>query len=197
METGNEPEHVELPRAKLGGLKKGPVEDLLRRIARDYANLQRENRELREALERLETEAAEAVPQGVPGSSPAETTQRSSQETEELVAAVLAIAQKAAREMREAARSECELMIRKTRSHVLKLEREKASAAAELEELQAVRREMRQSMRASLQALLRTFVAERAGETTGWDWGVDDPAVVFAADEHEPKRKSKKKRSKS
>ena len=43
--------HVKLPRAALGGLKKAPVEDLLRRIGYDYAKLEAENSRLWRMLE--------------------------------------------------------------------------------------------------------------------------------------------------
>ncbi len=52
---------VELPRALLGGLRKGPAEELLRSVARDYAQLDLENRRLRRELEELEGRLNEAV----------------------------------------------------------------------------------------------------------------------------------------
>ena len=44
----------------MGGLKKGPVEELLRRIADDYAQLEQENRELLESHDESEPEPERA-----------------------------------------------------------------------------------------------------------------------------------------
>lgn len=56
--------NVELPRALFGGLKRRPTEELLRCVARDYADLELENRRLRRELEELR--AQEAAPPADP-----------------------------------------------------------------------------------------------------------------------------------
>jgi hypothetical protein len=202
--------HVELPRATLGGLKKGPVEDLLRRVARDYTNLELERNRLSQALEQLgkvreqlqapsarpaekredaaasgpETIHSRAVdpepePDNTPGThgapgSPHETIAEyqpfilaPSRQPDDPASVVLALAQCAAHELRESTRSECELMIRKTRARAQKLEcdmeQSLAATQAELEELQTIRSELAEQMRSSLQALLHTFGVERSG----------------------------------
>jgi cell division septum initiation protein DivIVA len=210
LEESRDEIHVELPRATVGGLKKRPVEELLRRIAHDYAQLEQENRQLSESHDEGRPEprapiaggpvageggpplAAETGTEPVPGAGerrdqldgPAELEQdlqagraaalRPPHGTEELAAAVLALAQRAARDLRESTRVECELMIKKTRSHAAKLQhdldRARASTEAEIGELEALKRELREQMRLSLQALLQTFVAERSGELPALDW---------------------------
>jgi hypothetical protein len=221
--------HVDLPRAALGGLKKGPVEDLLRVIARDYAKLEAENDRLWQTLQQAESVPVEAEPaaRDVPASPDEETSApsgsvtldggtghgaeqlpserakaaepaaRAPKDPNDLALEVLALAQRAARDLREATREECELIIRKTRSHAQKLEREleqrRAETSAELEELRALKREMREHMRSSLQALLRTFVDERAGELPALDWTDTSSFVLYAEADAAPHKKKHKK----
>jgi len=221
--------HVELPRARLGGLQKGPVEDLLRRIARDYARLETENKKLWATLEQLgeSTSAAGELPDESPAPSagspesangqveallPAQPAAEngllharltegqpiatgSRREADELATAVLELAHRAARDLRESTRQDCELMIKKTRERAetlqRELERSRELTAAEIEQMQALQREMREHMRASLQAVLRTFVAERAAEPQLLDWS--EMPSLFAATEPAGKKSKKKK----
>jgi cell division septum initiation protein DivIVA len=176
-------DHVELPRAKFGGLKEGPVDDLLRRIARDYASLEHENRKLWEKVERLEPRLPGAGDRREHAPSPGEEHSGPREPTASEASALLALAHRVAGEMRESARNECELMIRKTRSHAQRLERdlarERTAAVADLEALRAVRRELRDTMQASLQSLLRTFRAERTRESLELEWEAE--ALAFAS----------------
>ncbi len=221
-----EKKQVQLPRARIGGLQKGPVEDLLRRIARDFAQLENENKRLWAALEGLGDfdqpgPSGQAAGADEPSSAtspngheaPDRTVQVARprslesrrwahppspewrQETDGLATAVLALAQEAADELRESTRQQCELMIRKTRHHAEQLgqdlERSRARTAAELAELQALRRELREQMRSSLEALLRSFVAERSGELPALSW--HDPANLLGLPEQGGSRKKRKK----
>ena len=184
-EIGQDATHIELPRSLFGGLKKASVEELLNRIAHDYSELELEKKRLLEQVAQLSSPVAQA----------ADAPQDSRKESDELATAVLALAQRAARELRETTRHECELMIRKSRSHALKIERDveraREIAVAEIDELNAVRSELREHMRSSLHGLLRTFVAERSGELPALDWndmpGLDIPTGDMT------RRKSKKK----
>jgi hypothetical protein len=54
--------NVELPRALFGGLKRRPTEELLRCVARDYAELELENRKLRRQIEELQSGPSKAAP---------------------------------------------------------------------------------------------------------------------------------------
>ena len=222
---------IHLPRTLVGGLRKGPVEDLLRRIAHDYEQLELENKKLWATLEQFgeagagaddvhraaapEAASSEAYagvdelwstappdPLELPGPLPLEPVRSQPEGSEsegsesDLAAAVLVIAQRAANELRESARAECELMLKKARAHLEKLEREsehnRAATAAELVELQAMRVELREHMRGSLQALLRTFVAERSGGgQPSFEWR-EPPAFLEPSGPDRPGRKKKK-----
>jgi cell division septum initiation protein DivIVA len=225
--------HVELPRATVGGLKKGPVEDLLRRIARDYAKLEAENNRLLQTLEQIEPVAVEAdtpvgeapaapdqetsaLPNAVgleqgnghraehvpldPWSAAGPANHAPRKERDDLASAVLTMAQRAARELRESTRDECELIIRKTRSHARKLELElehtRAVTSAELDELRALKQEMREHMRSSLQVLLQAFADEGSGEMPEIDW-TDESGFGLYAESDETPHKKKNKKSKS
>lgn len=152
---------VKLPRALFGGLKQGPTEELLRRVAQDYALLCDENRKLKAAIGRFEPRAIEPAVSPQPEPAPAENvkSQQAPREANELTRLVLAAA-RAAREMRESARRDCESMLKKASSRARDLERDaeraKAAREAELEELEALKRETCERMRASLQTILRT-----------------------------------------
>jgi cell division septum initiation protein DivIVA len=78
-------------------------------------------------------------------------------EPDEVASALLSVAHRAAREMRESTRDECELMLKKARSRAERLEREteraRTEAAAEFEQFQALKSEMRDQMRSTLRAL--------------------------------------------
>jgi cell division septum initiation protein DivIVA len=182
---------VELPRALIGGLKRGPAEEVLGRVAKDYALLYEKNKKLKAEVERLEREAVEqsrvlhadamvpaeavlienAVPVEEAASgehlTPIQTLESQSavgarREHDELSRAMLAAAQQAAREMRESARRECELMLKKASSRARDLERAKTAKEAELEELDALKRETCDRMRASLRTILPQLAATGA-----------------------------------
>ena len=140
---------MDLPRALVGGIKRDAVEDLLRQIARDYRRLEAENARLWQTLEGLEHR---------PKESPQD------ERSEDMSAIVLSLAQRAARELRESTREECELMLKKARVQADRIERELDTSVAELEEIHALRSELCDQLRSSLHALLRTFVAENDGD---------------------------------
>lgn len=135
MRIGSNEIDVELPRALVGGLKQGPTEELLQRVALECAHLSDENTKLEAVVERLEHELARVA---------------------------LAAAQRSAHEMRESARRECELMLKKASSRTRKLERDlrhaRVATDAELRELESLRREVCEQMRSALQTILMTPV---------------------------------------
>jgi cell division septum initiation protein DivIVA len=120
-------------------------------------------------------------------------------EPDALASAVLSVAHRAAREMRASTREECELMLKKARSRAERLEREteraRSETVAELEQIQALKSELREHMRSSLQALLHTFVLERSGQMPPVDWN-DEPNFVFSVMGEEAREKPRKKKSK-
>ena len=177
MQDENDLEYVELPRTRIGGLKKGPVEKLLRRISQDFARLQLENDRLSAANERLSTtnerlwagvEHLEMRPE--PQVQQAPTEPRGVADSPATV--LLVAAQRAARELRESTRSECELTLKKARSHAMRLqfdlERERAEVRAEIDELRKVRRCIDESMRASLREF-RQILLSAANELSTFD----------------------------
>jgi len=120
-------------------------------------------------------------------------------EPDALASAVLSVAHRAALELRESTREECELMLKKARSRAERLEREteraRSETVAELEQIRALKSELREHMRSSLQALLHTFVRERSGAMPPVDWN-DEPDLVFSVIGEEAREKPRKKKSK-
>lgn len=111
---------------------------------------------------------------------------------------LLALAQRAARELRETTRLECELMLKKARSHAERIERdverERESVNAELEELQLLRWELREQMRSSLIALLRTCSDGGTGQLFPLD--LDGLVESYGTPEPPLSRDKTKKKSK-
>jgi cell division septum initiation protein DivIVA len=145
--------NVDLPRALVGGIKRDAVEDLLRQIARDYRRLEAENARLWQTLEGFEHRPKEP---------------RQGERSEDMSAIVLSLAQRAARELRESTRDECELMLKKARVQADRIERELDTSVAELEEIEALRSELCDQLRSSLDSLLRTLVAENDGDLSAF-----------------------------
>jgi cell division septum initiation protein DivIVA len=172
LRIGSSEIDVELPRALVGGLKQGPTQALLQRVALEVAHLSDENTRLEEEIETLNEEierlqrrpADEAVePQAGPAanvSTEPEAEMPAARVPDELARVVLAAAQRAAREIRESARRECELMLKKANTRTRKLERDlrhaRVATDAELQELEALKRETCERMRSALQAILMT-----------------------------------------
>lgn len=224
LRIGQNEINVELPRAVVGGLKKRNVEDVLLRIARDYKKLQLENRDLWDTLEKLEaqpTPGREETEAGQPEAAasaeitvfaevlppePATTLEpvdaslekQVRREPDALASAVLSVAHRAAFELRESTREECELILKKARARAERLEQEteraRSETVAELEQIQALKAELREQMRSSLRALLHTFVRERSGAMPPLGWN-DEPDFVFSVigEAHEKPRKKKPK----
>ena len=162
-----EPDQIDLeglPRAVGGGFKREAVEELLGRVQSEYAQLNEEHRRLKEELDRREraTNAADEPAAATPApaakpESPAEPAGRVAEpprrEPDDLARFLLASALRASRETREAARQECETMLKKTRVRSASLEKQMALRSEQLREVTAIISEMRAQMRATLEAL--------------------------------------------
>lgn len=149
------PEEIDpelLPRASVGGFKPGPVEELLKRVAWDYRQLLHDNRQLRAELTGLQARAEEFERQ-------LEALQNR-KTPDELARQAFAASQRAARELRESTRQECEETLKKARARAKRIEREHTRAEAELRELQELRRTVQERLRSSLLATL-----EQAGNS--------------------------------
>jgi cell division septum initiation protein DivIVA len=145
------PEEIDperLPRTRAGGFKSGPVEELLKRVAWDYRQLLHDSHQLYERVTELQERAEELERQ-------LETLQEQRKPPDELARQTLAASQRAARELRESTRRECEAALKTTRNRAKRIEREQSRALAELRELEQLRRTMQERLRSSLTALLQ------------------------------------------
>jgi cell division septum initiation protein DivIVA len=155
------PEEIDpgrLPRASVGGFKPGPVAELLKRVAWDFRQLLHENRQLHERLVELQDRAEELERR-------VETLQEPRKPPDELARQTLAASQRAARELRESTRQECEAALKKARGRANRVERERSRAVAELRELHELRRAMQERLRSSLSAALEQVDDSRATAT--------------------------------
>jgi len=143
-----------LPRTSLGGYKSGPTEDLLKRVAWDYRQLVHEHRTLEDAADQLgrradELEAQVRSLQGL---------LEEHRDPDEISRTLLAAAQRAARELRDSARNDCEAMLKKAQRRAGQIEAEAqtqtAAASAELARLQQLGSQVRQELRSTLDTIL-------------------------------------------
>ena len=155
----------ELPRARVGGLRPEPVEDLFNRVRWNYAQLEFDYQKLKEAFEQQRLPEAEHP--GEPQTEVAATVEQVEdrpvdqpprREPDELARITLAAAYRLAHEVRESARRDCELMLKKARIRArefeLDFERSKASRDAELAQLDASMLEIRERMRSALGSIV-------------------------------------------
>jgi cell division septum initiation protein DivIVA len=160
------PEEIDsenLPRGSLGGFKPGPVEELLKRVAWDYRQVLHDNKQLHDQLEELQDRAAELERQ----------LQVVRKPPDELARQTLAASQRAARELRESTRQECEAALKNARSRAKRIDREHSRALAELRALEELRRTTQERLRASLQAVLQRAddphsTADLDADLPGW-----------------------------
>ena len=149
-----------LPRTRAGGLKAGPVEELLKRVAWDYRQLLHDRQQLHDDKQQLHEQVAELEARAWKLERQLErlASEERQKQPDELARQVLAAAQRAARELRESAREQSELALKKARGHAEQIEeetyRDHSRAVAELRELEARRRAIQERLRASLTAAL-------------------------------------------
>lgn len=146
--TPEDIEGVDLPRAATGGYKTHAVTALLRQVAWDFRRLLHERAAMQEDVTRVRGALAR------------------SERREELESALLGSAQSAAREIRETARREAELILKKAREHATELqmtaEREYAARTNELRQIEELSRLVRTELRVQLKSVL-----EALGEPAG------------------------------
>jgi cell division septum initiation protein DivIVA len=127
-----------LPRSPLGHLKSDAVGDLLQRAAWDYRETLAQNQRLTSTVEEL-TSRVEELSEHV---ASLEETAARRKDPDELGRSLLASAQRAAREEREAARLEAELILKKAARRADKLDADLARLEADrLSELARVEAE--------------------------------------------------------
>jgi cell division septum initiation protein DivIVA len=110
-----------LPRS-FRGYDPQATEELFRRVAWEYAVLAGEHQELKNTLEDL---------QAAPGSPPRAETPARARDDDEVARFFVGAARRAAREMRESARAECESVLKKAKARAAEIEEEAARAAAD------------------------------------------------------------------
>lgn len=139
-----------LPRASVGGFKPGAVEDLLKRVAWDYRELLHHNHQLHETVAQLQARTEELERQ----IDALESAAARQKQPDELARQALAASQRAARELRDSARRDSELALKKARARADRIERqfyrENAHALAELRRLQELRRAVQERLQSSL-----------------------------------------------
>jgi cell division septum initiation protein DivIVA len=148
--TPDEIDPERLPRASLGGFKPGPVEDLLKRVEWDYRQLLHDDRVLHETIAQLQGRNEE-LERHIDALEKAASRQK---EPDELARQALAASQRAARELRDSTRRDCELALKKARARARRIERhsyrENARAVAELRNLQDLRHALQERLQSSL-----------------------------------------------
>jgi cell division initiation protein len=144
------PEEIEgadLPRTIFGGYKADKVTEHLRTVAWDVRRLLHERRQAKSEHERLEHERDRLRHELV-----------RSERRGELEAAVLESAQNTAREIRDTARREAELVLKKATEHAARLRREvEQEHAARLAEVEGLK-EGSAKLRAELRRFIRTLL---------------------------------------
>jgi cell division septum initiation protein DivIVA len=165
-----DPEQINLaglPRDALSGYKAGPAEDLVKRVAWDYRQLVHERDKLKEEADALRRRAGEAEAEL---EALREELDRQ-RDPDEIARALLEAAQRRARELREAARSDSDATLKKARARARSIEekaRRRYEAAVRAESLGA---DVRRQLQAALDTILgsgdvETETATLAGPST-------------------------------
>jgi cell division septum initiation protein DivIVA len=139
------------------GYRRDATDDLLKRVAWDYSQALHDHEALVEAARTLKQRNEELEAQvSALNALVARHTDR-----DEVNRALLANAQRAARELREAARVECEAMLKKARQRAADLERDAQlqlkTSAGEVERLVSLQDELQSRLRTSLESILESI----------------------------------------
>ena len=165
---------TKLPHVRIGGFDQQATVELLKRVASDYGLLFNENRKLTATVEELR-KAADELTSEIEALRSANAARR---EPDEAARMAIAAAQRAARELRESARRECELALKKAQRRAgaveAELERLNVGAAeAELHRVEKLQVEVRQRLEASLLSMLSLVEAAREAESSAADPSAD------------------------
>jgi cell division septum initiation protein DivIVA len=152
-----------LQRSPLGHLKADAVGDLLQRAAWDYRETLAENQRLTRTVEELGRRVEELTKQV----ASLEEVAARRKDPDELARSLLASAQRAAREERESARREGELILRKAAQRADKLDenvaRREADRLSEIARLETLRDELLTRLRRMLETLASRYEATQYG----------------------------------
>jgi cell division septum initiation protein DivIVA len=168
-----------LPQVRLGGFKPEATVELLRKVAWDYGLLFHENRKLTATVEELR-KAADELTSELEELRSANAARR---DPDDASRAAIAAAQRAARELRESARRECELALKKAhrRAGAIEAEFERlnvGAAEAELHRVEKLQLEVRQRLEASLLSMLALVEAARQAESSPADPSADGKSEI-------------------
>ncbi len=156
-----------LPKTPFGGVKSDAVADLLKRVAWDYREVLGQNRQLGRQVDEL-LQAREALEAQVAALEAAAAERK---EPDELARTLLSSAQRTAREQREAARREAELLLKKARERAHQIENEVRASAevclAELAKLEELRDEVTSELRTALEAIVALGRGSPSGDEPG------------------------------
>jgi cell division septum initiation protein DivIVA len=165
----------------VGGYDAAATEEFLRAVAGNYAWLLKEWETLTRKVQDLEREAAEHAEQL--SSARSELEQR--QHPDELARLVLQASQRAARDVREAARAESEAAIKKARGRAAEIESEiertKASIVSEIAALDAERERLRETLRTTLTGVLDAVERPLNGASPSGDEAAGAPDGLVQA----------------
>lgn len=142
-----------LPRTRLGHLKDDAVADFLQRAAWDYRQVLAQKQQLGSSVEELTARIEELTKQ----LASLEEAAAHRKDSDELARSLLAAAQRTAREERDSARRDVELMLKKAARRVERLDEEVERRAeerlSELARIEALREEVAAQLRVTLRAL--------------------------------------------
>jgi cell division septum initiation protein DivIVA len=163
-----------LPHVRIGGFEPEATVELLKRVASDYGSLSHENRKLTATVDELR-KAADELTSELEALRAAKAARR---EPDEAARVAIAASQRAARELRESARRECELALKKARRQAGAIEAEierlnVGAAEAELRRVEKLQVEVRQRLEASLLSMLALVEAAREAESSPVDPSAD------------------------
>ncbi|HEY6835722.1 MAG TPA: DivIVA domain-containing protein [Gaiellaceae bacterium] len=133
--------HIELKRTRLGGYRRGPVDQLLEEIAESFEETWRERAEFADRIEQLQTELARHV------------------ELETLLRTTLVSAERSAHEQRAQAKKDADLVLEEAHAEAREVTR---AAMAERERLLADARKIRALLEAALDAVQDASDAQAA-----------------------------------
>ena len=151
-----------LPRSPLGHLKAEAVGELLQRAAWEYRETLAQNKQLTKSVEELGRRVEELTAQV----ASLEEAAARRKDPDELARSLLASAQRTAREQRESARREAELILKKATQRADRLEedaaRRGADRLAEIARLEALRDELIARLRGMLETLASRYADSEA-----------------------------------
>ena len=124
--------HIELKRARFGGYRRGPVDELIVEIADSFEEVWRQRADFADRIEQLESELSRH------------------RDLESLLRTTLVSAEKSAHELKDQAKREAELVVSEAHAEARSVTR---AAAAERERLLAEARKVRALLEAALDAV--------------------------------------------